>query len=137
MAAGSSSESGLYLVAPTGGVIEIQKPGDRIQPAGRPIFGPDGTGGLVFFLARNLDGRPLRNRRVPVVLCRARMVNGRPVVDAAAAPGEPVPGKRGLLLKSILQRPIVSGIAVTFVDWDDLHRWGMINKALDLGIPEP
>ena len=30
-----------------------------------------------------------------------------------------------------------TGIAVTFVDWDDLHRWGMINKTLDLGIPEP
>ena len=30
-----------------------------------------------------------------------------------------------------------TGIAVTFVDWDDLHRWGMINKVLDLGIPEP
>ena len=29
-----------------------------------------------------------------------------------------------------------TGIAVTFVDWDDLHRWGMINKTLDLGIPE-
>jgi superfamily II DNA/RNA helicase len=28
-----------------------------------------------------------------------------------------------------------SGVAVTFVDWDDLHRWGMINKALNLGIP--
>jgi superfamily II DNA/RNA helicase len=30
-----------------------------------------------------------------------------------------------------------TGIAVTFVDWDDLHRWALINKALDLGIPEP
>lgn len=30
-----------------------------------------------------------------------------------------------------------TGTAVTFVDWDDLHRWGMINKVLDLGIPEP
>ena len=30
-----------------------------------------------------------------------------------------------------------TGTAVTFVDWDDLHRWTMINKALDLGIPEP
>ena len=30
-----------------------------------------------------------------------------------------------------------TGVAVTFVDWDDLHRWTMINKALDLGIPEP
>lgn len=30
-----------------------------------------------------------------------------------------------------------TGIAVTLVDWDDLHRWALINKALDLGIPEP
>ena len=30
-----------------------------------------------------------------------------------------------------------TGVAVTFVDWDDLHRWGMINKVLDLGMPEP
>ena len=29
-----------------------------------------------------------------------------------------------------------AGVAVTFVDWDDLHRWTMINKTLDLGIPE-
>ena len=30
-----------------------------------------------------------------------------------------------------------TGVAVTFVDWDDLPRWGLINKVLDLGIPEP
>ncbi|WP_446664703.1 DEAD/DEAH box helicase [Flexivirga sp. B27] len=30
-----------------------------------------------------------------------------------------------------------TGTAVTFVDWDDLGRWGLISKALDLGIPEP
>jgi len=29
------------------------------------------------------------------------------------------------------------GVAVTFVDWDDLPRWGLINKMLDLAIPEP
>jgi superfamily II DNA/RNA helicase len=30
-----------------------------------------------------------------------------------------------------------TGVAVTLVDWDDLHRWALINKMLDLGIPEP
>jgi superfamily II DNA/RNA helicase len=30
-----------------------------------------------------------------------------------------------------------TGIAVTFVDWDDLHKWVQINKALDFGQPEP
>ena len=30
-----------------------------------------------------------------------------------------------------------SGIAITFVDWADLHRWKMINKALDLPFDDP
>jgi superfamily II DNA/RNA helicase len=30
-----------------------------------------------------------------------------------------------------------TGVAVTFVDWDDLPRWGLIDKGLDLGYPEP
>ncbi|HEY7144039.1 MAG TPA: DEAD/DEAH box helicase [Streptosporangiaceae bacterium] len=29
------------------------------------------------------------------------------------------------------------GVAVTFVDWADTHRWKMINEALILGMPEP
>ncbi|MDR1119052.1 MAG: DEAD/DEAH box helicase [Bifidobacteriaceae bacterium] len=29
------------------------------------------------------------------------------------------------------------GTAVTFVDWDDLPRWGLIDKALDIGYPIP
>jgi len=30
-----------------------------------------------------------------------------------------------------------AGVAVTFVDWRDLHRWKLINNALGLGQPEP
>lgn len=30
-----------------------------------------------------------------------------------------------------------TGIAVTLVDWDELHRWELINAALKLGVPEP
>jgi superfamily II DNA/RNA helicase len=30
-----------------------------------------------------------------------------------------------------------TGIAITFVDWADLHRWKMINKALDLPFEDP
>ncbi|QYJ02470.1 DEAD/DEAH box helicase [Nocardioides panacisoli] len=30
-----------------------------------------------------------------------------------------------------------SGVAITFVDWQDLHRWKMINKALELPFDEP
>lgn len=30
-----------------------------------------------------------------------------------------------------------TGIAVTFVDWEDLHKWALINRALEFGQPEP
>ena len=30
-----------------------------------------------------------------------------------------------------------TGIAVTFVDWDDMHKWALINRALEMGQPEP
>ncbi|MDI2099671.1 DEAD/DEAH box helicase [Ruicaihuangia caeni] len=30
-----------------------------------------------------------------------------------------------------------TGIAVTFVDWDDLHKWALINRALEMGVPKP
>ncbi|HLT85193.1 MAG TPA: hypothetical protein VKZ83_13245, partial [Phototrophicaceae bacterium] len=30
-----------------------------------------------------------------------------------------------------------TGVAITFVDWDDMPRWGLINKTLGLGLEEP
>ena len=30
-----------------------------------------------------------------------------------------------------------TGIAITLVDWEDMPRWSLINRQLDLGIPEP
>lgn len=30
-----------------------------------------------------------------------------------------------------------TGIAVTFVDWEDMHKWALINRALEFGTPEP
>jgi superfamily II DNA/RNA helicase len=30
-----------------------------------------------------------------------------------------------------------AGVAVTFVDWRDMHRWKLIDDALGLGMPEP
>ena len=29
------------------------------------------------------------------------------------------------------------GTAVTFVDWEDVAKWKLIDKALGLGVPEP
>ncbi|NBX22644.1 MAG: DEAD/DEAH box helicase [Microbacteriaceae bacterium] len=30
-----------------------------------------------------------------------------------------------------------TGIAITFVDWEDMHKWALINRALEFGQPEP
>ncbi|TCK65811.1 superfamily II DNA/RNA helicase [Curtobacterium sp. PhB136] len=30
-----------------------------------------------------------------------------------------------------------TGIAVTFVDWEDLHKWALIDRALEMGQPNP
>jgi superfamily II DNA/RNA helicase len=30
-----------------------------------------------------------------------------------------------------------TGVAITLIDWDDLHRWSMIDRALDLDCPDP
>jgi superfamily II DNA/RNA helicase len=30
-----------------------------------------------------------------------------------------------------------TGVAVTLVDWDDMPRWGLIDKTLSIGVPEP
>ncbi|GAA3031950.1 DEAD/DEAH box helicase [Gordonia defluvii] len=30
-----------------------------------------------------------------------------------------------------------TGIAITLVDWDEMHRWELINSALGIGVPEP
>ncbi|WP_293694315.1 DEAD/DEAH box helicase [uncultured Agrococcus sp.] len=30
-----------------------------------------------------------------------------------------------------------TGIAVTFVDWEDMHKWSLINRALEMDQPEP
>lgn len=30
-----------------------------------------------------------------------------------------------------------NGVAVTFVDWEDMHKWALINSALEFGTPEP
>ena len=34
-------------------------------------------------------------------------------------------------------RAVAHGIAVTFVDWDDMPRWNLINQSLKLGLEEP
>lgn len=113
-ASGASTASALFVALPSGGVVPIVGAGGRVQPIGQPVFGPDGTESLLFFLGRETD-RPLdRNGRIPVALSRSRLANGLVVVDSVAAPGQPVPGKLGAQILTVTQQPVVSKNAVTF-----------------------
>jgi hypothetical protein len=110
----------LYLVTPAGDVSLVVGGRRDIQPLGRPAFVPGGTGSLFFFLPQNLD-LPLDRKNSPLVdLFRSRLVNGSPVVEPVALPGQPVPNIPGLapnsmtVLLGLTQRPIVTANALTF-----------------------
>src|SRR5262249_50797618 len=70
----------------------------------------------------------------PAVAARGIDVKGAPHAITYPCPEDEKPyihriGRTG--------RAGASGIAVTFVDWADLHRWKLINKALELPFDEP
>lgn len=114
-ALGQATESLLYLVPRAGGMIPIPG-GEGIVPVGQPVFVPRRNDSLLFFLAKNVNRPQLRDRngRLPLVLCRSRLVDGKPKVDAAAVPGQPLPGKPGVQLLTMLQRPVVAQNTVFF-----------------------
>ena len=94
--------------------MEVVKPGDRIQPVGRPIFGPEENESRFFFQARVTDQPLDRQGRPRVGLFRAGLVNGRMLVEPVASPGDPVPGKRGAVLIGVTQRPVVTPKDIVF-----------------------
>jgi hypothetical protein len=119
-ASGSATAPTLSLVTPAGAVLLVVGGRRDAQPIGRPAFVPGGNENLFFFLTQNLDLPLDRNNRPLVGLFRGRLVNGSPVVEPVAQPGEPVPTIPGLapntvaLLLGLTQRPVVTVNAVTF-----------------------
>jgi carboxypeptidase family protein len=106
-----SSQSGLYLVAPTGDVSLIAGGQENVPPlpVGRPAFGP---GGVLFFQAQDPGWPSDRNGRVPVGLFRYRPGGAQPA--PVAVPGQAVPGLPGQQLLGVPQRPMVSADTVAF-----------------------
>jgi superfamily II DNA/RNA helicase len=88
--------------------------------------------------AREQAMRAFRNGKVDVLVATDVAARGIDVDDVTHVINYQCPEDDKTYLHRIgrTARAGNTGIAVTFVDWDDLHRWGMINKALDLGIPE-
>ena len=101
--------------------------------AAAPIHGDLGQG------AREQALRAFRNGKVDILVATDVAARGIDVDNVTHVINYQCPEDEKTYLHRIgrTARAGNTGIAVTFVDWDDLHRWGMINKTLDLGIPEP
>ena len=89
--------------------------------------------------AREQALRAFRNGKVDVLVATDVAARGIDVEDVTHVINYQCPEDEKTYLHRIGRtgRAGATGIAVTFVDWDDMPRWGLINKALDLGIPEP
>ncbi len=88
--------------------------------------------------AREQAMRAFRNGKVDVLVATDVAARGIDVDDVTHVINYQCPEDDKTYLHRIgrTARAGHAGTAVTFVDWDDLHRWTMINKTLDLGIPD-
>ncbi|GIG55346.1 DEAD/DEAH box helicase [Demequina activiva] len=89
--------------------------------------------------AREQALRAFRNSKIDVLVATDVAARGIDVDDVTHVVNYQCPEDEKTYLHRIGRtgRAGKTGIAVTFVDWDDIPRWGLINKALDLGFPEP
>ena len=89
--------------------------------------------------AREQALRAFRNGKVDVLVATDVAARGIDVDDVTHVINYQCPDDEKTYVHRIGRtgRAGNTGIAVTFVDWDDATKWAMINKALDLGIPEP
>jgi superfamily II DNA/RNA helicase len=89
--------------------------------------------------AREQAMRALRNGKIDVLVATDVAARGIDVDDVTHVINYECPDDERTYLHRIGRtgRAGNTGIAITFVDWDDVHRWKLIDKTLDLGIPEP
>ncbi|WP_392542866.1 DEAD/DEAH box helicase [Oryzobacter telluris] len=101
--------------------------------AAAPIHGDLGQG------AREQALRAFRNGKVDILVATDVAARGIDVENVTHVINYQCPEDEKTYVHRIgrTARAGNTGIAVTFVDWDDIPRWGLINKALDLGIPDP
>ena len=83
--------------------------------------------------------RAFRNGKVDVLVATDVAARGLDVDDVTHVVNYECPedGKAYLHRIGRTGRAGRTGIAVTFVDWNDLQRWKLINEALGLGMAEP
>ncbi|MFB8083958.1 DEAD/DEAH box helicase [Streptomyces sp. NPDC055992] len=89
--------------------------------------------------AREQALRAFRNGKVDVLVCTDVAARGIDVEGVTHVINYQSPEDEKTYLHRIGRtgRAGAKGIAITLVDWDDIPRWQLINKALDLNFPDP
>jgi superfamily II DNA/RNA helicase len=89
--------------------------------------------------AREQALRAFRSGKIDVLVATDVAARGIDVQDVTHVINYQCPDEERTFLHRIGRtgRAGANGVAVTFVDWDDMPKWGLINKALDLPHPEP
>ncbi|MEU6663274.1 DEAD/DEAH box helicase [Streptomyces sp. NPDC046821] len=89
--------------------------------------------------AREQALRAFRNGKVDVLVCTDVAARGIDVEGVTHVINYQSPEDEKTYLHRIGRtgRAGASGTAITLVDWDDIPRWQLINKALDLKFPDP
>ncbi|GAB4099897.1 DEAD/DEAH box helicase [Sinomonas halotolerans] len=89
--------------------------------------------------AREQALRAFRNGKVDVLVATDVAARGIDVEDVTHVINFQCPEDEKTYLHRVGRtgRAGNKGTAVTFVDWEDVPRWGLINKALGLDVPEP
>ncbi|WP_189912522.1 DEAD/DEAH box helicase [Streptomyces albogriseolus] len=89
--------------------------------------------------AREQALRAFRNGKVDVLVCTDVAARGIDVEGVTHVINYQTPEDEKTYLHRIGRtgRAGAKGTAITLVDWDDIPRWQLINKALDLGLGDP
>ncbi|WP_322887978.1 DEAD/DEAH box helicase [Wenjunlia vitaminophila] len=89
--------------------------------------------------AREQALRAFRNGKVDVLVCTDVAARGIDVEGVTHVINYQTPDDEKTYLHRVgrTARAGASGIAITLVDWDDIPRWQLINKALELPFHEP
>ncbi|GHJ35809.1 DEAD/DEAH box helicase [Streptomyces sp. TS71-3] len=89
--------------------------------------------------AREQALRAFRNGKVDVLVCTDVAARGIDVEGVTHVINYQCPEEEKTYLHRIGRtgRAGASGTAITLVDWDDIPRWQLINKALDLSLSDP
>jgi superfamily II DNA/RNA helicase len=115
---------------------QTQRYADELERRGYAVAAVHGDLGQS---ARERALRAFRNRKIDVLVATDVAARGIDVEGVTHVVNVTCPDDADMYLHRIGRtgRAGASGVAITFVDWDDLARWKMINTALGLPYPDP